>query len=117
MQRESATLPSEGYVRLKTILHVIPVGKTTWWEGVARGRFPQPVKLGSRTTVWSVQDIRDLISQIAADSGNAVVRAGVRVTRGVSLVRGAEGGGARCAQVADQCIDQPAEENAADRSQ
>jgi hypothetical protein len=28
MQQESAALPSEGFVRLKTILRVIPVGKT-----------------------------------------------------------------------------------------
>jgi hypothetical protein len=62
-------------------------GKTTWWEGVARGRFPQPVKLGSRVTAWSVKDIRELITQITANSGSTVVRSGVRVARNALHVR------------------------------
>ena len=40
----------------------IPVGKSTWWEGVKAGRFPQPIKLGPRITVWRVEDIENLIS-------------------------------------------------------
>ncbi|MFG5382455.1 helix-turn-helix transcriptional regulator [Yoonia sp. R2-816] len=38
----------------------IPVSKSTWWQGVKEGRFPQPQKLGPRTTVWKVEDIRAL---------------------------------------------------------
>ena len=34
----------------------IPVSKSTWWQGVKSGRFPEPMKLGSRTTVWKVED-------------------------------------------------------------
>ena len=36
---------------------LIPVGKSTWWEGVKSGRFPKSIKLGPRTTVWRVEDI------------------------------------------------------------
>ena len=39
----------------------IPIGRSTWWEGVKRERFPKPVKLGPRTTAWKVEDIRALI--------------------------------------------------------
>lgn len=42
---------------------IIPVKKTSWWEGVKSGRFPQPVKLGPRTTAWRVEDIRNLIAE------------------------------------------------------
>ncbi len=55
-------LPADGYVRLETVLAVIPVGRSTWWKGVREGRFPQPVKLGPRTTAWRVEDIRQLFS-------------------------------------------------------
>lgn len=41
---------------------IVPVKKTAWWEGVKTGRFPKPVKLGLRVTVWRVEDIRDLIA-------------------------------------------------------
>lgn len=58
--------PSTGFVRLRSILAPngpIPVGRSTWWEGVRVGRFPKPVKLGPRTTVWRVEEIRDLIEK------------------------------------------------------
>jgi prophage regulatory protein len=60
------SLPSEGFVRLASILAPpgpIPVGRSTWWAGVKTGRFPQPLKLGPRTTVWKVEDIRRRIEK------------------------------------------------------
>lgn len=54
-------IPETGLVRLSTILQVVPVAKSTWWAGVKSGRFPQPVKLGPRTTCWRASDIRRLI--------------------------------------------------------
>jgi len=54
--------PKTGYVRLSQFIpSFIPIGKSTWWAGVKEGRFPQPIKLGPRTTVWRVSDIRDLL--------------------------------------------------------
>lgn len=65
------SFPEIGFVRLSQIVGdpkadppipaVIPVGKSTWWAGVKSGRFPKPVKLGPRTTVWKVEDILALI--------------------------------------------------------
>jgi hypothetical protein len=67
------TLPQTGYVRLHQILGdpkaepptppVIPVSKSTWWQGVKTGRFPKPIKLGPRITAWRVDDILKLIAQ------------------------------------------------------
>ncbi len=57
-------LPDTGLVRLRSILAPagpIPVSKSTWWAGVKDGRFPRPIKLGERITVWRVEDIRKLI--------------------------------------------------------
>ncbi len=50
-------LPETGFVRLPTILKLIPIGKSSWWAGVKDGRYPQPVKLGIRITAWRVEDI------------------------------------------------------------
>jgi prophage regulatory protein len=70
------TLPEDGYVRLPQIIGnpkakppipaIIPVSKSTWWEGVRTGRYPKPVKLGPRITAWRVGDIRKLIAETAA---------------------------------------------------
>jgi len=54
--------PEVGFVRLRGVLQVIPVSKSTWWAGVRTGRFPDPVKLGPRTTAWRASDIRTLIA-------------------------------------------------------
>ena len=56
------TLPETGFISLKEILKVYPVGKSTWWAGCKSGRFPKPVKLGAKTTAWKVEDIRELIN-------------------------------------------------------
>lgn len=55
--------PRTGLVRLQQILAPagpIPVSKSTWWQGVRDGRFPKPIKLGPRTTVWKAEEIRAL---------------------------------------------------------
>ena len=64
-------LPETGYLRLSQIIGdayadppipaVIPVSKSTRWEGVKSGRFPKPVKLGPRISAWRVEHIRALI--------------------------------------------------------
>lgn len=66
-------LPATGFLRLKQILGdpkknippLIPVGATTWWNGVKAGRYPQPHKIGVRATAWKVEDIRALIERAA----------------------------------------------------
>jgi prophage regulatory protein len=58
--------PRTGFVRLTAILAPagpIPVGRTTWWEGVRTGRYPRPLKLGPRITVWRAEDIHKLIDK------------------------------------------------------
>ena len=71
-----ATIPETGFVRLTQIIGdpgrgipaVIPVSKTTWWQGVRSGRFPKPVKLSGRTTAWRAEDIRELIERLGRDA-------------------------------------------------
>jgi prophage regulatory protein len=56
-------LPQEGFVRLSTILKIIPIGKSTIWNRVKLGTFPKPVKISERVTAWPVEAIRDFIEQ------------------------------------------------------
>ncbi len=67
-------LPETGFLRLSKIIGnpnavppipaIIPVSKSTWWEGVRTGRYPQPVRtLGARITAWRVEDIRALVAE------------------------------------------------------
>jgi prophage regulatory protein len=62
------TLPNTGYLRLPDVLLVIPIGKSTWWDWVAIGKAPKPVKLSVRTSAWRVMDIRELIKKLDEES-------------------------------------------------
>ena len=65
-------LPETGFLRLPQIIGnrkanippIIPVSRSSWWNGIKSGKYPKPVKLGSRTTAWRVEDIRALIESI-----------------------------------------------------
>lgn len=67
------SLPETGFLRLKQIVGdpaatppvpaIIPIKKSAWWQGVKTGRYPKPVKLSPKVTVWRVEDIRRLINE------------------------------------------------------
>ena len=71
-------LPDIGFVRLPQIIGnpkadppipaIIPVSSSSWWAGVASGRFPKPVKIGPKTTAWINKDIKKLAQEIEAEA-------------------------------------------------
>lgn len=63
MYQPRPTLPETGFVRLPQILSLIPISRSAWWAGIREGKFPQGIKLGSKTTVWRAGDIRKLIER------------------------------------------------------
>ncbi|MEN6421306.1 MAG: transcriptional regulator [Smithella sp.] len=56
--------PANPDKNIPAIPPIIPVSKTEWYRGIKAGRYPKPYSLGPATSVWSVQDIRDLIKKI-----------------------------------------------------
>ncbi len=62
---DNYSLPETGFIRLPEVLNVIPIGKSTWWAGVKEGRFPAPIKIGARTSMWRVEDIHALIAELS----------------------------------------------------
>lgn len=70
----TSLIEGDGFLRLKQIIGdkkaeppippLFPVSASTWWDGVAKKKYPQPVKLSPRTTAWRVRDIRQLINEL-----------------------------------------------------
>ncbi len=66
-------LPIDGLLRISQICGdrkrgippIVPVSRSTWWAGVASGRFPAPVRLGSKLTFWKAADIRALVAKLS----------------------------------------------------
>lgn len=51
-------------LRLPQVLEILPVSKSHFWEGVKEGRYPSPLKLSSRVTVWRESAIRALVDSL-----------------------------------------------------
>ena len=63
MNQHRSVLPETGFLRLRQVLALIPISRSAWWAGIKEGKFPQGIKLGSKTTVWRAEAIRALIDQ------------------------------------------------------
>lgn len=59
-------------LRLKQIIpDKIPISKSSWWAGVKTGKYPKPLKLGERTTVWRESDIdRIIVGGVSDDTSH-----------------------------------------------
>jgi prophage regulatory protein len=44
-------------IRLREVLKLVPVAASTWWQWVATGKAPAPVRLGNRCTCWRYSEI------------------------------------------------------------
>ena len=44
---------------------ILPISKSSWWDGVKSGRFPKAIKIGANTTVWREDEIRSLVDELA----------------------------------------------------
>lgn len=66
------SIPETGFLRLAQILGnprakppippIIPISKSSWYAGIASGRYPKSVKLSRNTAVWKIEDVLALIA-------------------------------------------------------
>jgi prophage regulatory protein len=71
------SLPSTGFIRLPNIIGnpksnppitpLIPVSSSSWWNGIKKGIYPKPFKIGPNTTAWKAEDIRELIDHLGGE--------------------------------------------------
>lgn len=40
---------------------ILPISRSKWWQGVKDHKYPAPLKLGPRVTVWRSEDIINLV--------------------------------------------------------
>lgn len=59
----------QGFLRLPQVLALIPVSKSSWWNGCKSGRYPKPVKIGPNSTAWKAEDIVDLVQRLGNPEG------------------------------------------------
>lgn len=61
----SKTPQNPSFFREKQIRQMIPVAHSTLWAWVRNGKFPAPVKLSDRVTVWRSADVNHFIEKMS----------------------------------------------------
>ena len=42
---------------------ILPISRSSWYKGISEGRYPKPIRLGPRISVWKESDIQKLINE------------------------------------------------------
>lgn len=52
----------DAFLRLSQIIpNMIPISKGCWYAGIKEGKYPAPIKLAHRVSVWRRSEIQALI--------------------------------------------------------
>lgn len=65
------TLPGCAFVKMPVVQALYACSDEGVRRGVAVGRIPKPVKIGSRVNGWRVQDLRESLARLAGLSSEA----------------------------------------------
>lgn len=66
------TLPGCAFVKMPVVMALYACSDEGVRRGVAAGRIPKPVKIGSRVNGWRVQDLRESLARLAGLDREAV---------------------------------------------
>lgn len=42
----------------------IPISKSSWYSGIAKGLYPKPIRVSARVSAWRADEIAALIQQM-----------------------------------------------------
>ena len=52
----SQTINEDALLRISQVLELIPISRSAWWQGCKSGKYPKPIKIGPKTTVFHAVD-------------------------------------------------------------
>lgn len=61
-------MTQERLVRLPEVMNKTGLARSTVWLFVKNGKFPKPIKLSKRVTVWKESEIIQFITNISAEA-------------------------------------------------
>jgi predicted DNA-binding transcriptional regulator AlpA len=58
-------LEQPGFLRLRDVLAILPVSRSSWYAGIKKGIYPTAVSMGGpRKVGWKTQDIKKLVDKL-----------------------------------------------------
>ena len=67
----SQTINEDALLRISQVLELIPISRSAWWQGCKSGKYPQPIKLGPKTTVWTASAIAKTLRELTGEQQKA----------------------------------------------
>jgi prophage regulatory protein len=64
--KDSGAQPNEGLIRLKDVLAILQISRSTFYAGIKARRYPPPLHISPRTSAWRRADIIALIEKEAS---------------------------------------------------
>jgi len=68
--KEVKEMQSDRLLRLRQVLELVPISKSTLWNWTRQGKFPAPVRLSRRTTCWKLSDVQRFIEKGGLDNAS-----------------------------------------------
>ena len=65
-----STKMTKTFYRLKEVLQIFSVSKSTLYLWIAEGTFPKQVKLGKRASAWLASDIQAHLDKLVTQNQN-----------------------------------------------
>ena len=70
MSQKQLGSPVKRLLRIKEVLVRLSISRSSFLDGCRTGRFPQPLKIGPRTTVWKSEEIDAFIENLGKQGAN-----------------------------------------------
>ena len=70
MSQKQLGSPVKRLLRIKEVLVSLSISRSSFLDGCRTGRFPQPLKIGPRTTVWKSEEIDAFIENLGKQGAN-----------------------------------------------
>ena len=68
MTQKRSQQPLERLIRFPELQTLVPMSKAAIYNAINEGRFPKPIKLGSRAVAWKESQIRAYMDQLGEGS-------------------------------------------------
>jgi prophage regulatory protein len=62
-QRVVAALDDRRLIRLKEVLAICGISRSTVYAAIKKGQFPAPIKVGERSTAWIKGEVMEWVDQ------------------------------------------------------
>lgn len=67
-------LQDKRFLRLKSVLELIPVSKSTWYRWTQLGIAPKPTQISFRIAAWKAQEIENLLDEMTKPEWSDKIR-------------------------------------------